>query len=86
MKHPKESIDQMTITFKVKEDMVKELVSTNHTKVKAILEEGQKLFQCKLCDYSCKKETRPRQSVPNSDCPDKVLGKSEVFLVTFQFW
>ena len=29
--------------------------------------------------------TRPRQSLPNSDRPDKVLGKSEFFLVTFYF-
>ena len=36
-------------------------------------------------------QTRPSQSVPNSDCPDKVLGKSKtffgniLFLVTIQF-
>ena len=55
----------MTTTLKVTEDMIKELVSKCHTKVKAILEEGQRLFWCKLCDYSCKHSNKktPKEKI-----------------------
>ena len=52
----KESINQMITTLQATEELVKELSAINQIKGHAILEEGEKLYNCEACDYSCKKE------------------------------
>ena len=52
----KESVNNLTVTMKATELLVKDLSNIDKaTKVNTKLEEGEKLLKCNICEYECKK-------------------------------